>query len=71
MGEGVGVLMAMLSSAIGGGATTFILAEPVGLNLLVGIAAVLAGIWLASTEPSGQVPDPLTKLESRNPAQDA
>jgi len=49
----------------------FILAEPVGLNLLVGIAAVLAGIWIASTEPRGQVPDPLTKLESRNPAQSA
>jgi drug/metabolite transporter (DMT)-like permease len=43
----------------------FILAEPVGLNLLAGIAAVLAGIWIASTEPRGQVPDPRTKLETQ------
>jgi drug/metabolite transporter (DMT)-like permease len=28
----------------------FILAEPIGLNLVLGIAAVLAGIWIASTE---------------------
>jgi drug/metabolite transporter (DMT)-like permease len=28
----------------------FILGEPIGLNLVVGIAAVLSGIWIASTE---------------------
>jgi drug/metabolite transporter (DMT)-like permease len=32
-----------------------ILDEPIGLNLVVGIAAVLTGIWIASTEskPAG------------------
>jgi drug/metabolite transporter (DMT)-like permease len=28
----------------------FLLGEPIGLNLIVGVAAVFAGIWLASTE---------------------
>jgi drug/metabolite transporter (DMT)-like permease len=27
-----------------------ILGEPIGLNLVLGIAAVLAGIWVAATE---------------------
>jgi drug/metabolite transporter (DMT)-like permease len=30
----------------------FILGEPIGLNLVAGIVAVLAGIWIASTEPA-------------------
>ena len=29
----------------------FLLDEPIGLRLLVGVAAVGAGIWLASTSP--------------------
>lgn len=33
----------------------FLLDEPIGLNLIVGIAAVFAGIWIASTEPRRQV----------------
>jgi drug/metabolite transporter (DMT)-like permease len=28
--------------------------EPIGLNLVLGVAAVAAGIWLASTTPSPQ-----------------
>ena len=30
-----------------------LLGEPIGLNLVVGIAAVLAGIWIASTDSGG------------------
>jgi len=32
----------------------FLLGEPIGLNLIVGVVAVFAGIWLASTEPRPQ-----------------
>ena len=34
---------------------TVLLGEPIGLNLIVGIAAVFAGIWIASTEPNRPV----------------
>lgn len=34
---------------------TVLLGEPIGLNLVFGIAAVFVGIWIASTEPSRQV----------------
>ena len=42
--------------------------KPIGLNLMLGIAAVACGIWVASTEPrsgragdSGSPGDPRTK----------
>jgi len=28
-----------------------LLGEPLGLNLALGVAAVLAGIWIAATDP--------------------
>ena len=28
-----------------------IIGEPIGLNLAVGVVAVLAGIWIAASEP--------------------
>jgi len=35
-----------------------IIGEPIGLNLMLGIAAVACGIWVASTEPgSGRAGD--------------
>lgn len=34
---------------------TILLGEPIGLNLVFGIAAVFVGIWIASTEPSRPV----------------
>ena len=35
-------------------AAAVFLGEPIGLNLIVGVAAVFVGIWLASTEPRPQ-----------------
>jgi drug/metabolite transporter (DMT)-like permease len=33
---------------------TFLLGEPIGFNLIVGIAGVFAGIWIVSTDPRKQ-----------------
>jgi hypothetical protein len=60
IGERVGILAAVLSSAIGGTAAAMtrasilaavIIGEPVGLNLALGVIAVLGGIWIAAGGP--------------------
>jgi drug/metabolite transporter (DMT)-like permease len=35
-----------------------LLGEPIGLNLVLGLAAVAAGIWLASTDGPSRVSSP-------------
>jgi len=48
-----------------------ILGEPVGLNLIVGVAAVLAGIWIASTDGGprrGTAGDSLADGRSKQPS---
>ena len=40
------------SFGIGAGVTQMLLGEPIGWNLIIGLIAVAAGIWLASTSSS-------------------
>jgi hypothetical protein len=44
-----------------------IVVEPITLNLVIGLVAVFAGIWLATTEPrtlvAGQFPAPVATID--------
>jgi drug/metabolite transporter (DMT)-like permease len=41
---------------IAGVSAALILGEPITLNLIVGLIAVFAGIWIATTEPAPSKP---------------